>query len=259
MNPEGQNFRYRNPPIKEAVCEMGFKPGQEWDLTIPGKLQSELGSEYTGKPQEQRVIGFGLEQREDSPPNIQFGEGLAKVQLVTDNGSRMVGVGSDVLSVHMLRPYHCKPYPKASGWSEFYSRINTALDAYWKVAMPIGINRIGLRYINTFNIPIKTDLDTYLACAFSKVDGLPDDLINFISRGEYLYQDNIRLALSQGSIGKQVDQVSLLLDLDVMWEDHDNPVTKTQALSIARELHDREKEAFEAVITPKARELFNAD
>ena len=38
--------RYRNPPIEEALCEFRFKPGRDWDLTIPGKLQAAIGEEY---------------------------------------------------------------------------------------------------------------------------------------------------------------------------------------------------------------------
>ena len=96
--------RYRNPPIEEALCEFRFEPGRDWDLTIPGKLQTAIGDEYIGKPQEQRVIKVGLEAQGGQPSNLRFGEGLAKVQLVTSNGKRMVGVGPDVLSIHMLRP-----------------------------------------------------------------------------------------------------------------------------------------------------------
>ena len=44
----------------------------------------------------------------------------------------MIGVGPDVLSVHMLRPYHDPLRSDHSGWDEFQPRISEALDAYWK-------------------------------------------------------------------------------------------------------------------------------
>lgn len=40
-----QPRRYSNPPIEEAVCEFRFLPAEEWDLTMPGRLQSEIGDE----------------------------------------------------------------------------------------------------------------------------------------------------------------------------------------------------------------------
>ena len=64
----GQRRRYRNPPIEEALCEFRFPPEQDWDPTIPGKLQTKFGDEYTGKPREQRVVEVGLEAQEVSLP-----------------------------------------------------------------------------------------------------------------------------------------------------------------------------------------------
>ena len=56
-----QRHRYKNPPIEEAICEFHFSPSQDWDFTIPGKLHTELSDEYTGKPQEQKVVEVGLD------------------------------------------------------------------------------------------------------------------------------------------------------------------------------------------------------
>ena len=47
--------------------------------------------------------------------------------------NRMVGIGPDVLSVHMLRPYQDPDKAEEGGWVEFRPRIETALGAYWKV------------------------------------------------------------------------------------------------------------------------------
>lgn len=260
-----QRRRYKNPPIEEAVCEFRFRPGQDWDLTIPGKLQAEMGEEYTGKPQEQRVIDFSLQSQGGSqPPSVSYGEGLAKVQLVTSDGKRKVGVGRDVLSIHMLRPYQNPSHPKRSGWDEFQPRISKALDAYWKVAQPSGVNRAGIRYINKIVVPqSRVEVEDYFKCALPNVKDLPDRLNNFMSRVEYAYSDSVRLLLSQGSSNVPQDNVphghvGFLLDLDVIWE-HTEPVAQNKALEIANDLRNREREAFETVITDKARKLFDAD
>ncbi len=254
-----QRRRYKNPPIEEALCELRFMPGREWDLTIPGKLQTEFGDEYSGKPREQKALEFGLDVREGKPANLRYGEGLARVQLVTKEGRRMVGVGPDVLSVHMLRPYQDPVCPASSGWDEFKLRISAALDAYWKVAEPDGVCRIGIRYINKIVVPQeRIRVEEYLVCALPEVSELPDNLSNFVSRVEYLYQDSVRLVLSQGLISVPSAPTSLLLDLDVIWENTE-PVDRDVALEKAYDLRARERVAFEAVITDKAREIFDAD
>lgn len=255
-----QRREYRNPPIDEAICEFRFEPDQDWNLTIPGRLQTELGGEYVGKPREQKVMEVGFSSSGNQPPSIQFGEGIARVQLATVNGIRTVGIGQDVLSIHMLRPYHDPNHslPRGSGWTEFYDRIEEALTAYWVVAAPKGVNRVGIRYINRLTIPrVPVSVDDYLRCALPTVKGLPETLSTFFSRVEYVYGDDVRLILSQGSIDEPSGRGGFLLDLDVICQT--NCIGSTDALAKADDLHTREGIAFEALITDKARELFDAD
>ena len=252
-----QRRRYKNPPIEEALCEFRFQPDQDWDLTIPGKLQLALGNEYSGKSQEQRVVNVSLNAQEGKPSRLSYDEGFAKIHLVTEDGKRQVGVGKDVLSVHMLRPYQDPRHPEKSGWDEFRPRIEKALNAYWKVAEPIGVCRIGIRYINKIVIPQKAvEVERYLRCALPVVSGFPDRLNSFMSRVDYAYEDGVRIVLSQGSINAPPDHVGFLLDLDVIWESPES-VAQDEALAKAENLRNRERTAFEAVITDKAREVFD--
>lgn len=85
--------RYRNPPIEEALCEFYFDPSEEWDLTIPGKLHTELGDEYSGKPQQQNVAQVALAVKDGHPIGLQHSEKLGRIQLLTKKGTRMVGIG----------------------------------------------------------------------------------------------------------------------------------------------------------------------
>ena len=253
-----QRRRYKNPPIEEAICEFRFSPGEDWDLTIPGKLHTELSDEYAGKPKEQKLVEVGLETQAGKPPNLRYGEGLAKVQLVTEDNKRMIGIGPDVLSIHILRPYQRNTDSEHVGWEEFYPRIIRAIEAYWKVSKPTGVTRIGVRYINKIVIPqIKVRVEDYLKCALPNVSGLPDQLNGFMSRVEYAYGDNVLLVLSQGSIEAPPNNVGFLLDLDVIWQGAD-PISEEEALTKISNLREREREAFENIITDKARELFDA-
>lgn len=254
-----QHRRYRNPPINEALCEFRFVPGPDWDLTIPGKLQAALGEEYSGKPREQKAMQVGLHVEEGKPANLQYGEGLAKVQLLTTDGTRLVGVGPDVLSVHMLHPYQSPSSPDEGGWEEFAPRIAAALAAYRKVVEPNGINRVGVRYINQIVIPgTKVRVEEYLKCAYLEMSGLPQDYENFLGRVEYVYDDGAHLVLAHGLLGASSNVVQCLLDLDVIWQG-DTPVQSETPLEIANDLHERARSAFEAVVTDKAREIFDAD
>ena len=252
--------QYENPPIEEAICEFRFSPGQEWDPTIPGKLQGKLGDQYSGRPRESRVVQIGFEAGADIPPNVRFGEGLARVQLLSAEGHRMVAVGPDVLSIHMLRPYQDATAPGGGGWNDFRDRIRNALDAYCAVIGQAPVARIGLRYINKVVVPddrIET-AQRYLKCTLPIVPDLPHRVHAFMSRIEYAYENDIRLVLSQGSVDAPLDSIGILLDLDVIWEST-TTVQSEEAMVWVEKLRDHERAAFEAVITDQAREQFDAN
>lgn len=253
-----QRRQYKNPPIEEALCEFRFEPSQEWNLTIPGRLHVKLKEKYSGNPQEQKVVDVSLDpHQKGKPPKLNYSEGLEKVQLLTEDGKRIVAVGQDVLSIHMLRPYQ-DPHRTDSGWGEFQQRIEEALTAYWEEVQPKGVLRVGVRYVNKIVIPEgEVEVASYLNSALPIVDGLPDRVNNFLSRVDYIYEEGVHLVLSQRSFNTPPD-VGFLLDLDVIWENTE-PVGKDEALAKANYLRDRERDAFEAVITDKARELFDVD
>ncbi len=254
-----QRRRYKNPPIEEALCEFRFKPGQDWDLTIPGRLHVRLGDAYPGKPRQQKVVEIGLEVKEGIPSELQHKEAFDRVQLVTENEKRVVGVGPDVLSVHLLRPYHDVSTPQRSGWDEFYLRIKEALNAYWEVTQPEGVNRIGVRYINKLVFPSKSVLlEDYLRCVSPTVTGLPQMVNGYFSRTEFSYLDGVRLVLSQGTVPEPEGNFGFILDLDVTRETN-VAVSIEDALGLAHDLRNRERDAFEAIITDRARNFFDAD
>ncbi len=251
--------RYRNPPIEEALCEFHFGPSQDWDLTMPGKLQAALDDQYSGKPREQRTLQMGLHVQQGKPAGLKYDEGIAKVQLVSREGARMVGIGPDALSIHMLRPYQDASSLARGGWQEFEPRIATALDAYRKVAAPNGVARIHVRYINKISIPLESArIEEYLKCVHLEIDGLPERQANFLGRTEYVYEDEARLVLAYGLLEFASGKVICLLDLDVIWQQDDEPLACDASLEMAGELHERAGVAFETVITDKARELFDA-
>ena len=256
-----QRRRYKSPPIEEAVCEFRFRPGDEWDLTIPGKLQARISQDYSGKPQEQRVVDVALHTAAGQPSELKFGEGLAKVQLVTRDGKRKVGVGRDVLSIHMLRPYQSPASSGGGGWEEFRPRIERALDAYWHVAAPKGVSRIGVRYINKIVVSVSqapVRIEDYLNCAPPDVEGLPDSMTNYVCRAEYRCDDDTLLVLSHGTVSAPQGYVGFLLDIDVIYKT-DDLSEREQSLEKTAFLRALERDLFEVLITDKARKLFDAD
>ena len=111
--------RYRNSPIQEALCEFRFVPETEWDDTIPAKLQSLLGDEYSTDSRQQRAVQVNLNVDPERAASLSFEEGLARVLLQDLGGNRVVGVGPNVVSIHMLQPYQNAEDSSRGGWEEF--------------------------------------------------------------------------------------------------------------------------------------------
>jgi len=242
---------YRNPPIQEALCEFRFAASQEWDLTLPGRLYDEVKTEYPGKPRNvfQAQVQLG---GAGAPPNVAWNQNVSAVQLVDAGGRRLVTVGPDMLSVHVLHPY------PPTGWEEFKPRIERAFKSYTTVAAPTGVHRIGLRYINRVEVPEKAArIEKYFRCLPPAVPGLPEDLQAFLHRAEYAYEDGVKLSTTFATAESASGKASYVLDLDVVWEGVE-PKSLADAIGLVEDLRGRERDAFEAVITDDLRSVFDA-
>jgi uncharacterized protein (TIGR04255 family) len=171
---------------------------------------------------------------------------------VDSTDTRLITVGPDLLSVHVLRPY-----PK-TGWDEFRPRIERALEKYLEVAKPGPMRRMGVRYINRIEVPDRPGKpDKYFKCCPSIAPGMPNELRSFLERLEYAYPDGVKLATTFATVESSAHKAGYLLDLDVVWESETASKVES-AMGLADDLRNRERDAFEALITDELRKLFDA-
>lgn len=241
--------KYKNPPIEEALCEFTFTPTIEWNLTLPGKLHTEIQEEYSGVPRQQNIRTM-IAGPQAAQPTIAFQNELLRIQLVSTDGTRLVSIGKNILSVSVLRPYE--------GWLLFKPRIERALNAYRKVAAPQDVIRIGLRYINRIVVPSpNSDPSLYFNYNLSRDDLLDAKIINFMRRFEYLKEGGEKLIITHATLQpSDPKQSEFILDLDTIWDR--DPLNFDQVLDATEKLHTTEGCAFEAIITDEARRLFDA-
>jgi uncharacterized protein (TIGR04255 family) len=245
--------QYKNAPIAEALVEFRFTPGAEWDLTIPGKLHQHpaIKDEYPGKPRTQNVLQAIVQANVGQAPNFNLQQGVGGIQLVDADAKRILALAPNALSVHVLRPYE--------GWEKFRPRMDAALTAYREVAGVDSVVRIGLRYVNQVQIPLKQiRIEDYFTCAPQTPAGLPDLMASFMTRTEHVFEDKGKLILTFASLDwtASAPACTFLLDLDAIWEGPGTPVAG--AMSIVDVLKERVGSAFEKLITQKLREVFDA-
>lgn len=246
--------QYWNPPIVEAVCELGFSSATPWNISYPWLFHEKIKHIYTGLPQEQKIVG--LEQTSQVDPTIERSPFTvveqSKIQFPLEDGTGLIAVGPNIMSSHVYKPY--------KGWNVFRARFEEALGEYIKVANPDGVRRIGLRYINQLIIPgSKIDVASYFT--IPPVE-LTDDcaIDNFLCRNEYIYKDEPIRAILNFARGDAPEGTSAyLLDIDMVWQWPAEALPLDSVMNKIDELRRRERVIFEHLITDKARELFDAE
>jgi uncharacterized protein (TIGR04255 family) len=236
--------QYPNPPIAEAVCEFRFAPGQAWNLTVPGLFYEKIRDLYTGEPRHQNLIVTELKSG-------HIPQGATKLLFPSADATKLVGVGPDTLSIHSLRPYE--------GWNEFSHRIDQAFQFYLQVAKPIGVTRIGIRYINQIAISVDevVELNEYFTVYPQLPDGVPSKISGFVMRTESIYEDiPIKLVITLSDTGAPSGQVVFILDLEVSQTWIEKALFLEEVFYNLHELKSREQQVFESLITDRTRELF---
>jgi hypothetical protein len=156
-------------------------------------------------------------------------------------------MGPNVLGVHVLRPY--------DGWEIFRPRVAKALGCYLDVSGSDRVCRVSVQFINVvaFQDP-DVCLDEYFLCWPPSPPGLRGRLGNFVSQTETLYDDGAKLVVTFARINASEAPLRCVLDLNMIFESPD-PLIADAALSKVDDLHDRQGNWFEALITDRTRVL----
>lgn len=133
---------YRNPPVREALCEIYFT-GSQWDAATQGLFFERIKGEYSVR---QPVTEFGVEVRfTDREKGALYRESQSRMRYARQDGSRLVQLAPDLLVVNQLRPY-----PHFGEWRPVIGKMALL---YSELAAPKTVRQVGVRYINEIVIP----------------------------------------------------------------------------------------------------------
>lgn len=246
--------QYKSPPITEALCAFYFAPAGEWDIMYPALIYGKVKDEYSGKAREQKLINIEPASKEIQAPAgapMAVNE-VTRIQFVTKDEKKVLGVYADNLSISVL-----KPYP---GWEVFRPAIQSGLDVYREIAKPKGLRRIGLRYLN--QVTIDGQVSDVLSCFSSPplpLTGGNSHIENFTSRHEYLCDDEpLKVTVGFARLAAPAGKVAVLLDIDLVWQSQGDPLSLDQAMAKVDDMRQRERVIFESLITDRARQIFDA-
>lgn len=241
---------YRQPPITEAVIEIRFAT-----LVSAARIAEISGDFESLYPFEQRIADVQVQLNLPSTP--QAGVTTETIETLAHKRSSL-----DQTEILLLRPQNLvvsqlAPYP---GWVTFFERFRRDWTLWKKLMSYRKISRIGVRYLNRIDIPIRAEqmieyeqyinIYPHLPEIFPKVSGygvqaqieLPD--IGCKMTLNSLTQPSIML----GHGGFIIDQ-----DVYIAPNPPQNDEDIYKFLDVVR---GKKNEIFEACITPRARELF---
>jgi uncharacterized protein (TIGR04255 family) len=243
---------YDRAPITEALIDIRIEAPKGLRLEDLEALKRQL-SDYP--LEETKSIAQGTFQFGPSVQAIATQTPWAIVRRNQDK-NQVIQIGVHGFTFSRLAPYET--------FERLRDEAHRLWDLYKECAKPRRIARVGLRYINQFNLPGPTvDPATYLNTFPRLPDSLPDELTHFdhfllnLRLPQQDLGEGAFLIINEGGAPSAVpDIIPFVLDLDLVVEN--TPVMNEQQLwAFFDTLRTRKNQYFEASITDKARQLIS--
>lgn len=246
-DPVGDQTKYPNPPILEALCEIHFDRSLG-DESVRSKLQEKWSKDYP----DQRLIDEQNVEFQLGPDGVNVAQQPLGKRLIarSADGLNLAQLTANFLVVNRLRPY--------PGWNEFFLRniLERAADVSATVS-GVHIRRLGLRYINRIVIPQHPFVwEDWFQTSLPIPDKIPSESMQF------QLEFHRRIGGEERMVTKLVTAdpsapgtTSIILDLDVIWEGK-AVVSMDHLAEMLERVHRPHRLAFESYLTDKVRSLF---
>lgn len=137
--PTTSRIAFSNNPLKEVICQLRFPKILRIASEVPSAFQDRVRTshpEYSDKPQKNLPEGMPAELAklfsgisEESPEH----------SFINSDGTSKITLASEFLAITTT---------SYSGWEQFWSILEPAVQALQDIYQPTYFKRIGLRYIN---------------------------------------------------------------------------------------------------------------
>lgn len=177
-------FKLKNPPIIEAVLDIECDLPPDFKIsTLETQARKEFEKSYPAF-QEQFIQQHEIRKEPNEPPKISVSDvGIQALQFLKEDRKQLVQVRTQGFSFNRLAPY--------TSLDDYLPQIRSAWASYIKLASPIQVRQIRLRYIN--RIPLlfvnnRIVLDEYFRNGPKLADDKNMMLLGFLN--QYAAVDN---------------------------------------------------------------------
>lgn len=241
---------FPNAPITEALLDIKVQLPQEIDLRSLESFYDFIKDRFPEKQTRSFFKGEVKISPEVKPPVLSSSSGIDGYIFRSPEENKVVQSRLDGFTFNKLKPY--------KNWDSFRSEGRELWEFYSRVANPIKVVRIAVRYINRIEVPLPMEnFREYILTSPEIAPNLPQGLSHFFMRLEIpnsKIQATAIITQTMETITKS-QTLPLILDIDVIKEK--DYVNGTAAMwNDFEELRIFKNEIFFNSLTDKAKELF---
>jgi len=240
----------RNAPITEALIDFRIKIKDGFDAGQIEELHDVISGQYPDKKARHRLEG-----------RFEFKKGEKPVSLSTETVDGHIFTSADKKQVFQARIdgftfNRLKPYDR---WETFREEAQRLWHLFRDLISP-EIVRVGLRYINKFDIPLfpqpLRDFNEYLTAAPIVPEGLPQGVSSFLTRVVIQNQEIDAAAIITQAFEQIIDPkfIPIILDIDAFKQK--DRIGEEEAWQALEDLRLFKNAIFFSSITEKTKELF---
>jgi len=240
----------KNAPIVEALLDIQVDSSPEITLPTLEKIYQSVKSRFPEK-QQRNIAQFQFEQQVGQPPKMSDSLiGSDGFIFLSSDKSKALQVRLEGFSLSKLKPY--------TNWEEFRDEAKELWQLYIKVAKPIRVRRIALRYINQLVLPSTgEDLKKYIS-TFPEISGkfnsIPKELFMRLVLPQNDLETTAILTEAFGSTQKE-GSLTLTFDIDVFQEKNLVP-TSEKIWEAFEKIRGIKNEIFFSSITEDTERLY---
>ncbi|MHB1620439.1 MAG: TIGR04255 family protein [Sulfuricella sp.] len=248
-DPELLPMFYKHPPITEAVIGINFSsPIKQADVNL---VNNKFHSHY---PNNQAMSNFNVAvelsniQINKPTTNCKKEEGHRRS---TADMTQLLVLWPSSFALSQLAPYQ--------GWDHFFERFVRDW-ALWKRTIGFQtISRIGVRYINRIDIPVKGSITKYeeFLNVYPKLPESLDPIIAYaVQVASELKDIDCLLKINSAAVPSPLlGFASFVIDLDISKEVNP-PQSDNDIFDLLNKIRVQKNGVFEACISNRARDLF---
>jgi uncharacterized protein (TIGR04255 family) len=246
-------LKLKNPPIVEAVLDIDCDLPPNKQLAKLEQTAQEQFTDHYPKPRKMYVLQHKFEAKPDGTSNVSvMNEGVRSLQFLKDDEKQLVQVRTQGFSFNRLAPY--------SSLDDYLPEIERTWRLYVKLAEPVQVRTIRLRYINRILIPL-TKGSIELEAYFKTGPRLPDEeklkLLGFLIQHSAIevdteFQVNTVLTLQR----HERSELPIIFDNCVAAPGSEDPEDWSGILGKIRDLRTLKNHVFERTLTKECMKLF---